>query len=471
MTIKNVIPVCIVLCCFFRASAQGACSSAINLTLNGVMNDYTTSSSTGGFVVCSAYTTNSPITWFSFTTSSVTQCPLLNILASDHANCEIAFYTDCGGNMNNNLDATSSMCFDDGEGLWAPAESFPLQPNHTYYLRIKTSSACTVSIGGQYYTPSNNNCSGATTITTSSFADNNSCHRPSVEVTPGQLCAFTLENTAFYKFYVASAGSAIININSIACDNGDGNNSSGFQIGFFTGSCESLVPINCTSGSGSFVQATTNPLAAGSLVYVAIDGVSGSNCKYALSGVNVWGALSTNFKNFSVWKTSSGNNLKWICFNDTSAYYIIERSGDGTHFTEIGQVTHPYRYDQSTEYNFHDEHPLKTSFYRIKQVDRKGTISMSHIITVVRKDFQQMKITMQSLVYNSLHVQIESELNENMHYAIVNNYGQCFLSGIITCNRGITQFYKDIAIMPAGKFTLVLKSGKEQTIKNFIKMN
>jgi hypothetical protein len=472
MALKHAISVLITLSLIIQSNAQGTdCSSPIPLTLNGLINNYLTSASTGSEVVCTGYTTLSPVTWFSFTTGTVAECPLLNITASDHGNCEIAFYTACGGNISNNLVVASSMCFDDGEGLWAPAETFSIQTNHTYYLRVKTSSPCTISIGGQTYVPSNNNCSGAKSITTSSFTDNNSCNRPSTEVTPGQLCAFTLENTAFYKFYVASAGSAIINISSISCDNGDANNSNGFQIGFFTGSCGGLVPINCTNGSGTFVQATTNPLPAGSLVYVAIDGVSGSNCQYALAGINVWGALSTNFKDFSGWQTYSANELNWMCSNDSSAFYVIERSADGSNFSTIGQVDHPNRLAPAIKYTFVDSHPFKTSFYRVKQVDQLGNISMSHIITVVRKEGEHIKITMQNTVFGSLHLQIECDSKEQLQYAIANISGQSFLFGSINCYGGKTDLFKDISFLPPGRYILLLKSSKQQTIKSFIKLN
>lgn len=469
---KFAIFILIVLCCLLRANGQGtACSSAIPLGFNGVVTNYATSSSTGTFVVCTNYTSTSPITWFSFTTNATAECPLLNISTSDHANCEVALYTGCGGNMTNNLEVASSMCFDDGEGLWAPSEALTLQANHTYYLRVKTSSACTLSIGSQFYTPSNNNCSGAFSIGTSSFTDNNACHKPSSEVLSTQLCAFSLENTAFYKFYVATTGSAIINISSIACDNGNGNNSSGFQIGFFTGTCGSLVPVNCTSGSGSFVQGTTNPLPAGSLVYVAIDGVAGSNCKYSLSGINVFGALSTNFKNFSAWKTESGNDLKWTCFNDTSAYYIIERSEDGVYFQSLGRVNHPDQYSEATNYSFMDMHPIKTAFYRVKQVDSHGYILMSQVITVVRKEMELTKISVHNPVSNCLHVQIETDVNQSFGYAVVSVYGQQFLKGSVSCNAGITQFDKEIASLPSGRYILIFHSGTAQIAKSFIKFN
>ena len=135
--------------------------------------------------------------------------------------------------MNNNLETNSSMCFYDGFGLWAPAETFVTDGGKTYYLRIKTSTACTISIAGQHHAPENDDCSGALSLGTVAIQDNNACHQPGPGVSPDQLCAYTLENTAFYQFYVATDGASIINITKISCDNGGINNSSGFQIGFF----------------------------------------------------------------------------------------------------------------------------------------------------------------------------------------------------------------------------------------------
>src|SRR4030095_6280376 len=96
------------------------------------------------------------------------------------------------------LNTASSMCFDDGAGLWSVSETFTLLPNTTYKLRIKTAISGTITIKGYSYTPPNDDCGGAFAISPVLITDNNADHLPGPGVVPGQLCASTLENTAFY---------------------------------------------------------------------------------------------------------------------------------------------------------------------------------------------------------------------------------------------------------------------------------
>ena len=200
-------------------TAQGDThTNSILIDLDGNIKDYSSSPSLGANVICTS-TGTTPITWFSFTTNSSAHCPLLNITAADSLPLEIALYTSITGNMNNNLNVESGMCFNDGFGLWAPAETFVLEANQTYYLRIKTTTNCLIYIGGQHYAPPNDACGGALPISVTPLADNNACHLPGPDVSPDQLCAFTLENTAFYQYYIASSGTSIINISNISCDN------------------------------------------------------------------------------------------------------------------------------------------------------------------------------------------------------------------------------------------------------------
>src|SRR4030095_4740217 len=285
---RVILPAYLLLPVFLFAQPGATCGTAIPLTLDNVVRNYATSSTTGANVLCTNNGTT-PITWFSFTTSATAECPLLTISVSDGLDCEVAVYSGCNGAATPIL--TSSMCFYDGQGLWAPAMPSPFAANNSYYLRIKTSTACTISIGGQSYTPSHEDCLGATSISTVGISDNNSCHRAGPGVTATQLCASSLENTAFYQFYVDATGNCLINISNITCDNGATNTANGFQIGFFTGNCFSLTHLACDSnsniGASAFIQFTTPLLPANTKVYVAIDGFAGSNCSYKIGGINI----------------------------------------------------------------------------------------------------------------------------------------------------------------------------------------
>jgi len=450
--------------------AQGSsCGSPHNIILDGVNRTYATSTSTGGSVVCTNYAGNSPVTWFSFTTNAAAEMPLMDISAKDGAQCEIAMYTACNGG--GTLQALSSMCFDDGEGLWAPAHNYTLTANTTYRLRIKTATATEIKIEAQSHTPTNNFCSGATPLDANFVSDNNACNLPSSEVTPSQICAYTIENTAFYQFYVASTGSAIININSIACDNGATMNTSGFQIGFFTGSCGALTKLSCTAGEGTPVQATTPSLPAGTKVYVAIDGESGSNCKYGIQALNAYAVLAENFKNFSVWKKASSNIIKWTSLNDRISFFEIERSQNGKDFTLIGKVSPSSLSSDKVDYSFEDSKPLPVSYYRVKQVYQQGRIALSETIKLYRDDLSNEKISITHPVSRNLDIRLQTDFTGRLEYSVISLSGIVFLKGSLYSNKGTNQFYRDVSALPAGKYLISFYNNEVRLNQSFIKLN
>jgi hypothetical protein len=460
---------CILLLVFSSFStssfSQGTdCSDAIPLTLNGASNNYSTSSATGANVLC-ANNGTTPITWFSFTTNASAASPLLNITSADGQPCEIAMYTSCSGNMNNNLETPSSMCFDDGTGLWAPAHNYAVMPNTTYYLRIKSATSTTLQIEGKSYTPANNTCNGATAIDGNLLADNNATHKPGAGINPPDLCAASIENTAYYQYNVAATGTSIINISSISCDNGAGNNISGFQIGFFTGSCGSLTWLNpCFSGSGSFVQATTPVLNAGTKVYVAIDGFEGSNCQYNIQAINAI-TLSGNIKSFSGSKNKMGNMLKWECLNATSEYFEVERSLDGKLFASIGKLVNQKR----TLFEFEDNHPPPKAWYRLKEVIDDKEIRFSRTLRLIREasSYQQLSVTQAS---NSLTTEFASDNNESFKLIIINSYGQQVYNAATFFYKGSNRLTTDISSLPIGNYFVILQAKNQYLSGSFTKL-
>jgi hypothetical protein len=270
--------------------AQGTCGTAVNIPLDGVCYTYPGSTTTGPAADCN-YTETGKITYFKFTPAT-SGCIEFKITTSDGTSMEATVYSNssnCGGL----LDA-HTICFNDGVGTWAPNLYSRLTAGKVYIMKLWKPSTFTGSfeICAKYNTPANTSCGSAMPIGTTNVTDNNWCHTPDYNILPYDLCAFTIENTAWYAYTVQSTGISSITIANIQCDNYT-SNSNGFQIGLFTGTCvdtdpnnHGLTPIACEAGYGEFA-AFTPTLPAGTLVYVGIDGVSGANCKYTLSGFNV----------------------------------------------------------------------------------------------------------------------------------------------------------------------------------------
>ena len=466
-----ILSACLLLPGFLWSQTGADCATAITLPMDGSCNQYPTSSTTDTSVFCTGFTGSSPVTYFTFTTNSTPDKVLIDITSPTAQPCEVMLYpSDCSFKY-----TSGGMCFSDGTGLWSFAYNFSIQPNTTYTLRVKTTSAGNITMCAKYFTPPNDNCTGAMSIGTTPVSDNNACETPGPGVTPAQLCAATLENTAWYQFYVASNGNCVINISNINCDNGATNNSNGFQIGFFQGNCGSLTHLGCDSNSNissnSFVQFTTQPLTAGTKVVIAIDGIAGSNCSYKIGGINIFGVLSSSMENFTGWKGDHSNIVKWTMLKETESHYDIERSKNGKDFISIGKQNSKRTGNLKTDYSFEDHSPLAKSFYRIRQTDTTGKVSVSNIIQLNRADISSWQMTINNPAYNSLELNIDTKTAGRYDYHIINGQGQTIKAGSLFCNQGSNQFSKQISDLPQGQYWLLFVNSDIKMSKAFIKMN
>jgi hypothetical protein len=273
---------------------QGStCGTAINLLPDSVCRNYFASGATGAALNCNVTGNQSNVTWFAVTTDAAGTCPRINIKTTPAIPFEIVVYDGCNGSASQYL-YPQSLCSLDGDGLWSPDSYNFLQPNTTYYFRIRTQgtfSGGVFNICTSWNTNTNDNCPTAMPIDPSYQNDDNGCNTPGPNITAQSICAFTLENTAWYSYTIALDGNSIINIKDIDCDNSSASaGSSGFQIGFFTGGCAGLQQMPpCTSGTADgngFVQFTSPYFLQGTQVFVAIDGVSGANCTYQIMATN-----------------------------------------------------------------------------------------------------------------------------------------------------------------------------------------
>lgn len=271
------------------AKSQGlTCNTSTALTLDGICRTYTSVLGSGQSDACSQSGQGSA-SWFNFTTNNAGHCVDIEIVSNPAIQMEVTLYT---GNCNNNPLTPHSVCILDGNGHFARDFTSPLAANTKYSLRIRAPGTYTgtYTICARNVVPTNNLCSGAIQLDANFRLEHNCCNAPTVEVFPVNLCASTIENTAFYSYITATNGASIITLKNINCDNNDPLvTSAGFQVGFFTGSCGSLVYRACQSGLADgtgFAQYTSPVFPAGTRVYVGIDGLAGSNCEYEINASN-----------------------------------------------------------------------------------------------------------------------------------------------------------------------------------------
>ena len=470
--VKFVIPVVLCLITTF-ANGQGAsCTNPHVLALDTISRNFSVSPTSGNAAECSSgFSGSGKITVFSFTTDASGSCVIVHIATSAPVQvAEVAMYTGCGGTGTcQGLQTGSSVCFVDGTGYWAPSQTLTLAPNTTYYLRVWTPAAGTLTMSARNYSPPNNYCSGASWISTYSTDDNNACAKPSTEVTPVQLCAFSLENTAFYTYIVENNGVSSVQLNNVSCDNLNSAAETGFQIGFFVGSCGSLIKIACATGSGGSLSAPTGWLPAGTQVYVAIDGTAGSNCSYEITAFNAT-VLPIVLKYFTAWKRPDANRITWMTTDEKDfAQFEIEKSVDGANFIRIGTRIAKGGIKAETSYSFDDNEMRPVQFYRLKQIDKNGNYSYSNVIKVNRDDVTNAKVVFGNRISNLLALRIIDMPTDQLSLKIIDNSGREVKSQNVRINPGENSVQVNTSSISNGFYYLILSGDNYKRTFSFVK--
>jgi Leucine-rich repeat (LRR) protein len=154
-------------------------------------------------------------------------------------------------------------------------------------------------------------------------------------------------------------------------------------------------------------------------------------------------ATKTEQSNLLIWETASEKNNKG---------FDIERSTDGTTFHSIGQVKGN---NKPSSYQFVDNQPFATTYYRLRQIDFDGTETYSKIVSVERRDaINRVSIKVYPNPVSSL---LNVVYTEGSSFQILNLLGQQVLTGK-TPPSGVGGL--DVSALPQG--TYILKVGAEQ---------
>ncbi|MEO0044752.1 MAG: hypothetical protein RL329_4201, partial [Bacteroidota bacterium] len=143
----------------------------------------------------------------------------------------------------------------------------------------------------------------------------------------------------------------------------------------------------------------------------------------------------------------SKNNLTWATASElNNKHFDIERSTDGTTFHSIGQVKGN---NKPSSYQFVDNQPFATTYYRLRQIDFDGTETLSKVVSVELKGKGKGLAVYPNPVSSLLNV----VYTEGASFQILNLLGQQVLTGK-------TAAQVDVSALPQG--TYILKVGAEQ---------
>lgn len=145
------------------------------------------------------------------------------------------------------------------------------------------------------------------------------------------------------------------------------------------------------------------------------------------------------------WTTASEEN---------SSHFVVQRSADGSHWTDIGQVTAAGHSHQQVDYAHHDPAPTPAAvlYYRLLQFDLDGqsTTLPTASVTCISNTIRVFPNPTEDLI----RVDATAMGNEVVQYTVIDDQGRMVRSGSLSIAEAPTPI--SLASLPTGAYTLLL---------------
>ncbi|MEP7080209.1 MAG: T9SS type A sorting domain-containing protein [Ginsengibacter sp.] len=172
-------------------------------------------------------------------------------------------------------------------------------------------------------------------------------------------------------------------------------------------------------------------------------------------------AQSSGSKVLTKWTTSVEKN---------SAFFDVERSGDGVHFSKVGSVGAKGNSNTSSDYTLDDNTPLSGfNYYRLKQVDKDGAFKYSAVVKIFVGGGREGIYSYPNPVRDQLMVMLPLSLStsNNLTIQLYDNKGAMVIQKRISSR--LTQL--GVGILSSGNYIISVRdqSGKQLYQEKIIK--
>lgn len=191
---------------------------------------------------------------------------------------------------------------------------------------------------------------------------------------------------------------------------------------------------------------------------------NGTFTTFAVAAVT--GPLPVTLLSFNGRAVSTGVLLNWVTASEiNSSHFDIERSGNGTSFAKIGNVTAAGNSSIKKNYEYLDVTPLpKKSWYRLKQVDLDGKYTYSSVLPITR----DAKISSYpNPVTNQLQLQLSQEWKGMYDLMIFDNSGRLVMKQQVKAGSYIF----DCANWATGIYNVIIHQDNQQVYEQKILKN
>lgn len=255
-------------------------------------------------------------------------------------------------------------------------------------------------------------------------------------------------NNAYYVIRTSSTGilsMTILNYNTVPAELATcpfltpSIRTSGFRVAVYqVNACPTAGnypnPIACRLFTGNGVLSDITGLQANTNYLVYFEAVE--NTKATFDVVFGGSALPIKLNSFAAEALSDYNLLKWKAeYSINVATIIIEKSLDAVNFFEIGKINYPET--ANLEGSYKDLKPNLINYYRLKMIDKDGTVAYSNVVSVKRNDKLLININPNPAT-DWLNIAISSDKSERLNIKLFAANGQLVLNSNVNQLSGNT---------------------------------
>lgn len=233
------------------------------------------------------------------------------------------------------------------------------------------------------------------------------------------------------------------------------------------GTCGSLTEIGCLNNTSGSISGLT---IGNDYIMQIWDDTEGTNpMTWCLEAVDP--PLAVTLVSFVGEAMEEGNQLKWkTSTEENSEWHVVERSVDGSHWTELGRLPGAGNSFQQRSYDYMDDQPLGKGLYRLKTVDFDES---EHFSTVVSLERERGGFHIANVFpipsQKQITVQFESEENSDITASIIDMMGRVVYRENFSAANGINNYVVDVSQMAGGIYFLSLDNGVEFVTKRVVK--
>ncbi|MFK7932181.1 MAG: LamG-like jellyroll fold domain-containing protein [Saprospiraceae bacterium] len=192
----------------------------------------------------------------------------------------------------------------------------------------------------------------------------------------------------------------------------------------------------------------------------------GAPVNHAANGNCATNSLPLNLLSFEGETLSKINLLTWQVSEEINTLaHHIERSTDGTDFTEIGKVA-ANQSSQNSRYEFTDTSPLQRAYYRLRIQNTDGSEQFSNIILLERKTAAAFAITnlYPNPAQSEFFIDYEVATSTDLQVRIIDLTGKTILQQTTTGQVGRNQIALDVNLLPVGSYFVQLQRADGEVI-------